>query len=338
MDNRMPENADIQKMAELASAEIFSVFGWEQSPLMNQNWSCVEQEKHHRQKKVKTHPTDTVFKYVDPYSGTDLYIQTDLKSYAKGTLETADLVKAIRELGRATECANKSEDWKRLFVDQTRNHDVLGMLFIYNHDGAYDKDFSETLAAMNPSSFDLAATELVCVVSPQRVIYLNSIAKDIKACHSDGLLPAKEHRRFFYPHLTRSMALHQQHSAATLPALLSPLIVMAYTIVEPSQVRNGNFAYYDGKGESVDEFKYLFDYFFKYQIATEKTGVTINLLFPHQDAAATFEIAKKEFARDYWPVADTSREKFKTALDGIVYRQPQSVVAQFSATTLGMKK
>ena len=134
MDNRMPENADIQKMAELASAEIFSVFGWEQSPLMNQNWSCVEQEKHHRQKKVKTHPTDTVFKYVDPYSGTDLYIQTDLKSYAKGTLETADLVKAIRELGRATECANKSEDWKRLFVDQTRNNDVLGMLFIYNHD------------------------------------------------------------------------------------------------------------------------------------------------------------------------------------------------------------
>jgi len=333
----MAETAEIQKMAELASADIFSVFGWEHQPLMNQNWDCVEPQKHNRIK-VKTHPTDVVFKYVDPYSGNDVYIQTDLKSYAKGTLESADLVKAIRELGRATECANKSPDWKKLYVDQTRNHDVLGMLFVYNHDGAYDKDFSDALAPMAPSNFDLSPTTFIGVVGPQRVIYLNSVAKDIKISHSDGQLPAKQQRRFFYPHLSRIMALHQESSVATLLTLLSPLIVMTYPMTTSSAFSRGCFAYYDGKGDSVDEFKYLFDYFFKYQRADENTAITINLLQPDKNAAATFEIAKTEFARDYWPVADTSQDQFKTALNGIRYREPQSVVAQFSQTTLGMKR
>jgi hypothetical protein len=333
----MPENVNIQKIAELASEQIFSIFGWTQLPLMNQDWGCVEQENHHRQKKVKTHPTDAVFKYVDPYSGNDIYIQTDLKSYAKGTLESADLVKAIRELGHATECANKSEDWKRLYVDRTRNHDVLGMLFVYNHDGAYEKDFSSVLANMTPSSFGIAPTELVGVVSPQRVIYLNSIVTDIKTCHSDGKLPAQKDRSFFYPHLSRHMAIHQKHTSATLQTLLSPLIVIEYTI--PQELHgNGYFAYYDGKGESVDEFKYLLDYFFKYQIATENTDVTINLLFPAQEVAAIFDLAKTEFARDYWPVANTSQNQFTTALDKISCRQPQLVVSHFSAITLGMMR
>ena len=333
----MPETESIQRMAELASDEIFSVFGWERHSLMNQNWECVEQKRHHR-RKSKTHPTDSVFKYVAPYSGSDVYVQTDLKSYAKGTLEGVDLAKILRGLGHATECANKSANWKNLFVDQTRNHDVIGMLFIYNHDGDYDKDFSDTLASLAPSQVELAPSGFVGVVGPQRVIYLNSIAKDIKALHSDGRLPAKEHRKFFYPHLARVMALHQQSAAASLQTLLAPLMVMAYTLPQSPQPNRGYFAYYDGMGESVDEFKYLLDYFFKYQIADENTDVTINLLFPHKEAPVTFETAKKEFARDYWPVADTSREQFRTALDKVVYRQPQSVVQRFSALDLGMQR
>jgi hypothetical protein len=97
----MGETVNIAEMAVLASTEIFSVFGWEQRPLSDQNFDCVETEKHRKVKtKWKKHPTDTVFKYVDPYRGIDVYLNTDLKSYAKGTLDTTNLVSTLRSLSR----------------------------------------------------------------------------------------------------------------------------------------------------------------------------------------------------------------------------------------------
>ena len=40
------ENQNIAIMAEKASKEIFEVFGWRQVGPKNQNWACVEPEKH----------------------------------------------------------------------------------------------------------------------------------------------------------------------------------------------------------------------------------------------------------------------------------------------------
>jgi len=343
----MAETESIKKMAELASAQIFSVFGWEQLPLMNQNWDCVERNKHRKIRAPHSHPSDAVFRYVDPYSGEDVYVNADLKSYAKTTLKAADLTKTIRDLGRAVECANKSADWKNLYVDQTRSHEVVGLLFIYNHDGGYDEEFGETLASLAPSQFELDPNIFLGVVGPQRVLYLNSIAKEIKSLHSDEILPAKEHRRFFFPHLNRSGAIHQASKAVPLPALLSPLVILDYEFPEssvpPKNVtetwhRRGYYAFYDGPGASIHEFKYLLDYFFKYQIADERTYIAINLIYCDEDAAAVFDRAKKEFARDYWPIGQTNPEQFQSILDNITFRHIQATVPQFHQTNLGMAR
>jgi len=336
----MGETVNIAEMAVLASAEIFSVFGWEQRVLSDQNFDCVETEKHCKVKaKWKKHPTDTVFKYVDPYRGIDVYLNTDLKSYAKGTLDTTDLVGTLRSLSRTTECANKSPEWKTLFVDQTRNHEVLGLLFIYNHDGEYDKDFNEELASLAPSQIQLSPGYMVGIIGPQRVIYLNSVAKDIKSLHSDGQLPGKGNRFFYFPHLNRAAALHRESRSASLHALLGPLLVMGYDFPEkPLAQRRGFYVYYDGAGESVEEFKYLLDYFFKYQIADEHTSITVSMVFPHDAAHPTFDAAKREFARDYWPVANTTHSEFETVLKNIKFRHVQNVVQKFSPRDIGMKE
>jgi hypothetical protein len=264
----MAETAHIQRMAELAGDSIFSVFGWQRAPLMNQNSDCEEKQRHHKVRKNGSHPTDAVFSYIDPYSGYQIHVNTDLKSYAKGTIDNADLAKVIRDIGHAVECANKSTQWKELYVDQTRNHQVIGLVFVYNHDGGYDADFAQTLAGLAPSSFELHPMMYVGVVGPQRVIYLNSVAADIKDLTYRKIIPAPEHCRFRFPHLNRTMALHPKSNAAPLSILLSPLIVLSYVFSkqDPENMAKdahprGIVAYYDGPGETIDEFKYLLDYF-----------------------------------------------------------------------------
>src|SRR6266478_2767932 len=281
----MAETESIQKMAELASQEIFSVVGWEHLKLMNQNWVCCEPKKHRKQKGVKTHPSDAVFKYLDPYSGEDIYVNADLKSYAKSTLKSTEFTKTLRDLGHSTECAGKSSDWKALFVDQTRNHAVIGMLFVYNHDGGYDKDFGGELGSISPSKLEFDPATFVGVVGPQRVIYLNSLTKDLKGLQADGLLPEKKHRWFVFPQLSRSGAIHKLSPSVSLGTLLSPLLIVGYefpvTTNEPSDHSGkwhrfrGLYAYYDGTGSSIQEFKYLLDYFFKYQLADERTQIVV---------------------------------------------------------------
>jgi hypothetical protein len=336
----MGETVNIAQMAVLASTEIFSVFGWEQQSLSDQNFDCVETEKHRKIKaKWKKHPTDTVLKYVDPYQGVDIYLNTDLKSYAKGTLDTANLIGTLRSLSRTTECANKSPEWKNLFVDQTRNHEVIGLLFIYNHDGEYDKDFNKQLASLAPSQIQLSPGYMVGVIGPKRVIYLNSIAKDIKSLHSDGNLPGKEGRYFYFPHLNRAAAVRQESPSASLHALLGPLLVIGYNFPDrPLAQRRGFYVYYDGAGESVAEFKYLLDYFFKYQIAAEHTSITVSMVFAHEAAHPTFDAAKREFSRDYWPVANTSQNEFEMVINNIKFRHVQNVVQRFSQRDIGMKE
>ncbi len=329
-------------MAELASTEIFSVFGWKDVPPRNQNWTCVEKKRHGKSKGPGTHPTDTVWTYTEPYSGKTVYVNADLKSFASSTIETTDLAKALRSLSRSVECAPKSSGWQRLYADASRNYEVIGMLFVYNHDGLYKKKFGEDLKPITPSRLDLQAKDFVGVVGPDRVTYLNSVAKEVKSLQADGKIPPKSHRYFFFPHLTRGMAAHQKHSSVPLDHLLSPLVTLGYEFstaetLPTGVAREGVIGFYDGCGESKAEFKYLLDYFIKYQIADGKREITVSLFQPIPDAAAVFERAKAEFARDHWPVGNTSEAQFAELLGSIRYREIQSVVQRFSEVNLGMQ-
>lgn len=76
----MAETINIAKMAEKLSKGIFLEFLWGRMEHTNINWPCENQEKH----EVKTHPSDVVFWYDEPYSQSRTYVNCDLKSYDKG--------------------------------------------------------------------------------------------------------------------------------------------------------------------------------------------------------------------------------------------------------------
>ncbi len=330
----MAESEAVAKMADLAARKIFAIFGWDDLKHRNRNWECVNQKKHNRQKS-KTHPADVVFRYVDPYSGRDVYVHTDLKSYKKSTLEATDLKKALRSLATAIECASTSAGWQNLFLDDTRNSEIVGMLFVFNHDGGYDADFEGRLEAITPAAIELPNNRFIGVVSPKRVIYLNSIASDVQCLIADKEIPHLEDCFFFFPHLMECGAVHPHSRALPLQHMLSPLIVFGY---KPTAKRpqGGVIAYSDGHGSSVDEFKYLLDYFIRHQIADGKKRVEVMFSRLDVGAAGHFETAKREFIRDYWPLAGDEKADAVKTISSVSLNTIQSSVPSFSEEILGM--
>ncbi len=331
------ENQNIAVMAELASKEVFEVFGWRLVGPRNKNWACVEHEKHDR-KRAQTHPSDMVFRYEDPWSGKDIYVTSDLKSYAKGTIVQQPVVSALRGLSRAVECANKSEEFQTLYVDSTRQHHVVGMLFVYNHDGGYDEDFSKAMEAVNPSQADVAEHNRVGVIGPKRVIYLNTVAKDMLIAEGKkGELGPDVHCEFHYPNLQTVRFAKTTSRVANLETLLCPWLVLRYSIPTVGVSQTGYFVYYDGRGSSVDEFQYLLDYLFKYQIATDHVKISVRMVFACPEAPALFQKAKDIYTDDYWPIAKVSPEQVRQRMANINLHTVTSLIPRFSEVELGMK-
>jgi hypothetical protein len=81
---QMAETTNIAKMAEILSQDLFGDFLWQHTGPTNTNWPCEEQELH----KAKTHPSDVVFYYDNPYRLSRTYVNCDLKSYARGSIKT----------------------------------------------------------------------------------------------------------------------------------------------------------------------------------------------------------------------------------------------------------
>src|SRR4051812_33654983 len=107
----MAETDQIAKMAELLSQDLFGEFLWQRSGPMNQNWACQHTDEH----KTVTHPTDVVFFYDEPYATSRTYIQTDLKSYAKGSITPNAIRNAVKSLAKQVACAEVSPDWQKLY-------------------------------------------------------------------------------------------------------------------------------------------------------------------------------------------------------------------------------
>lgn len=331
------ENQNIALMAELASKEIFDVFGWRLVGPKNKNWGCVEQEKHDR-RRVGTHPSDMVFRYEDPWSGKDLYVTSDMKSYAKGTITPQPVVGALRNLARSVDCANKSEEFQTLYVDGSRQHQVIGMLFVYNHDGGYDQDFSEVMEAVNPSQADVAENNRVGVIGPKRVIYLNSVAKDIIIAQTrKGEMGPDAEWDFHYPNLQTIRFAKTTSKVANLETLLCPWLVVHYAKFTLGIPKRGYFVYYDARGSSVEEFQHLLDYLFKYQLATDDVRISVRMAYACPEAPAVFQKAKDNYAEDYWPIAHVSPEQVRERMANIGLHTITSLVQRFSEVELGME-
>jgi hypothetical protein len=326
----MAETGNIARMAEIVSDEIFGVFGWQRTGPVNENWTCVIPE-HNR----KTHPADVVFWYLDPYSTKRIYVTVDLKSYAQGSINTSSINEALRNLAKTTECTQLSDAWRHLFHHRDMAFQPVSLLFVYNHDGAYDKSFISLLAQVTSNSHQLRAGNRMHVLGPRDVCYLKSIANDIKGLrgtpgdNGSFLLPQPNDCSFFYPDLYRHKAVRSWGHPATLETLSGPWQILKYRHQQSSTT--GYMVYYRGTGSTRDEFLYLIDFFFHYQLLQDTSGIQIRAMFAANEAAVNFEKAKEEYAR-----AREGEESLLERLSLVSFRTLTTVFTQFSPIEIGM--
>ncbi len=115
----MAETANIAKMAKLISDDLFAEFFWQQVGPIDTNWTCENQDLHN----VKTHPSDVVFFYNNPYSLSRTYVNVDLKSYATGSITKAKITPSIESLAKSVSCAEKSQEWQERFIHDRRSRE-----------------------------------------------------------------------------------------------------------------------------------------------------------------------------------------------------------------------
>lgn len=213
------------------------------------NWDCC-QEAHSK----KTHPSDVVFFYIDPYEEEMVYLNTDLKSYAEGTIGKKIVEGALTSLALATECANVSEEWRLKYVhDDSLGYNVRGLLFLYNHDNLYDKDFYENITKkLDHSSINCPPNIKLHLLDPYKISDLINISSDITKLIGSGKLPQPDKFTYYYPDLSLTRIKHpiNQATPATIELLTSPYIIIKHEAFSWLRDKNpeGYVVYYNQPG------------------------------------------------------------------------------------------
>lgn len=303
------ETAAIQRVASKISNEIFSIFKWHRPAREDMNWNCC-QDSHAK----KTHPSDVVFYYQDPYEEEMVYFNTDLKSYAKGSLHKNAVEVALKSLVLATECANTSDEWNRKYVyDDSLGYNVRGLLFIYNHDNLYDNEFYETITKrLDLDTINLPPNVKIHILDPYKISNLINISSDIKNLIGSGKLPTPDCFEYYHPDLSLTRIKHpiNEKTPATIELLTSPYIIIKHKSFSwmGDDRAEGYVVYYNQPGSSPDEFVYFFDMLSAYQILTEGKPIIIRQchINSEQDAIHHFEKAKKRYSSN-WLLGEDER-------------------------------
>lgn len=322
----MPETGNIEELAKIVSNDIFKWFKWKTCVLKDTNWECVSE--HH---KKKTHPSDVVFYYDDPYSGNVIYLNTDLKSYKKGSINTASISNALSSLSLAVECANISEDWQKKYLSNDIGFDkVVGLLFIYNHDNEFDKDLVDIIEAIDFEKIDFPESVKLVVFDPDKIRNLVNIVNDLKGLVADDLLPRNDYT-FFYPDMVMSKRHGEEWSQpASLEALTSPWLIIKHR--STNGIEEGYLIYYQMLGETVEEFIYLIDAMSHYQMLLSSKPIRVRFTNSSEEAAINFDKAKLEYLK-MWG-ADEARE---IQLNRIDARRISKVVSNYCPMEIGMR-
>ena len=331
----MSETANIAEMAEILSKEIFSEFFWKRIGPTNEDWPCEDMETHG----TKTHPTDLVFYYDEPYSESRTYVNCDLKSYAKKSIHLNSIKNSLESLARQISCAEKSETWKKRYTHDHLMANVCGLLFIYNHDGEYDKDFSKILSSVRNTKLDLPRGSKIFVLGPEDIFWLDNVRYEIRHLRSHFIkeerLPDLEFCSYYYPQLVRKARLRiEKARSATLEMLTSPWIILEYDRPPPNS-KKGIMIFSRRKGESVGEFAYMFDYLRLYQKLEENIEITVKMLDPTDEAKSIFSKAKDQYLDEMTRASkDTD---FAERVKNIKYSKINQIVTKFSSVDIGMK-
>ena len=305
----MAETINIAKMAEKLSKSVFLEFLWGRAEHTNINWTCEHPDIHN----VKTHPSDVVFWYDEPYSQTRTYVNCDLKSYARGSITSKTIRDAIESLAKTLRCAEVSQEFSDTYIHQDVTANIHGLLFVYNHDGEYDKDFAAVLDKVSVEDLDIPKGSKIVVFGPEDIFWLNNVHHEISYLRgSTGIVPDRDHCKFHYPHLVRKKNVQPENArGATLEMLSAPWIILSY-INPKNNNKKGFVVFMRKRGQTVDEFLYLIEYLMHYQVTTGNTEVTIRLLDPHLNSSANFSKAKDQYVSEY-----EGGEEIKKILDSI---------------------
>src|SRR5262249_27288664 len=143
------------------------------------------------------------FWYDNPYALSRTYVNCDLKSYAKTSITAVAVKAAMESLARSLSCAEKSQEWQKRFLHEHKNHEICGLLFVYNHDRENDKHFREIVSHLDPMVDDIPTRSKLVVMGPDDIFWLNNVRYEIVQLRGKGVLPAASACKFFYPHLSR---------------------------------------------------------------------------------------------------------------------------------------
>jgi hypothetical protein len=312
----MGETINIKTLADKVADELFSVFRWEKCAATDYRWTCVEQRKHAKIKS-KQHPSDVVFRYDDPYRGSIVHVNCDLKSYSSTSVATFDLEDTLLSLAQTVECAHKSECFAEAFGGTEAVQHVEGLLFLYNHDGEYHKDFASRLEKLLGQSLGLCEDQRIYLIMPDRVVYLYSIAKDIKNHISDLAVDDNYKGYDFYsPDLRVTAVKGKKHGALPIEFLVGPWMFVLFSS------KNGSrklVIYTDILGDSPDDFKTLFDAIISYNLLDDDLPILVILQNCDQKAPIHFESARSSYARLNRGKTDESLESFERRLEKIQF-------------------
>ena len=365
----MGETGNVSKIAEILANDLFIRFLWNDTGGWNQNWKCVKDdhvvEKRIRKKKVDagnpgsttdgpepgsasngsnstkdtvqiakilTHPSDVVFYYDEPYSLYRTYVNTDLKSYKKGSITSHAIVAAIQNLALTLECAELSGEWKEKFVHEEKSYRIVGLLFIYNHDAEYDSGFDDILAKVNQEKLKIPRGSRIFVLGPRDIRWLDNVRLDMMMLYSKHVLPHQDHWIFHYPDLVRRKKVGVAARAATLEMLTGPWITLSYPAngTEPP----GYIVYFRGPGKHAEEFLYLLDHLMHYQMVKQGIAISVRMLDADANAQAHFKRAVDEYIENY----DGQGSDFAVLLRKISFDIMPQIQSQFSQVSIGMRR
>lgn len=317
------ETGSIAEMASLVAKDVFKWFKWEYISLLDQNFDCIKKEKHAPKKTSKhTHPVDIVFTYIDPYLNRRIMFNTDLKSYARSSIDSVKIRSALKSLAHTIDCARSSEEWRGRYEYEGQSSDVRALLFTYNHDGIYDGDFYQLFErkkstidgkkekTITTETLPLESDTYIHIIEPQLISYMTTLQTDVRRLISEGSFPRVNYQ-FYYPELKLHKTSGDKFARpATIEMISGPFLIVEHDTVfvtdEISGERNQSFAagyviFYNKPGATAEEFMYLFDILSNYQILDRNMIIRIRVLHqkPHRDIRSNFIRAIERYIAEW---------------------------------------
>lgn len=331
----MAENGPREDLAKLVSSKILEKFKWEQHGPSDHDFPCENEDEHKplEKKQAHTHPVDVVFHYKDPYLNKTIYLNTDLKSYAKGNLNSRMIESALDSLGKTIQCAQINSVWKERYETCVGQSEVRGLLFVYNHTNDYDHNFYDLFnppkppkgrrpSGVNLDKIFVAEDQQIHIIEPKNITYLMSVISDMNELIAEQKFPRKEYG-FFYPQLTYHKVLtSEEYLPATVETLTAPFMIIKHGPVQEHDrdtdkyneiFPEGFVIYYNEPGKTDLEFYYLLDTLSNYQIlnSTNKIRIRVASLDKSDSIRSNFTRAVEKYSYD-WGYDETMKKNISS--------------------------